>query len=180
MPSETRFFSWSNLSTFASHFVADGEDFGRMLHAAPREIGDVQQAVDAAQVHERAVVGDVLDDALDDRAFLQRREQRLALCALARFEHGAARHHDVVALAVELDDLEVHLLVLVRRGVLHRPDVDQRAGQEGAYAVHHHGEAALDLAVDDALTTVPFSSASSRSSHAARRFALSRESRVSP
>ena len=37
----------------------------------------MQQAVDAAQVDERAVVGDVLDDALDDRAFLQRLQQLL-------------------------------------------------------------------------------------------------------
>ena len=37
-------------------------------------VGDVQQAVDAAQVDERAEVGDVLDDALADLAdfeFLQ-------------------------------------------------------------------------------------------------------------
>jgi hypothetical protein len=34
----------------------------------------VQQAIDTAQVHERAVVGDVLDHAVDDGAFLQRRE----------------------------------------------------------------------------------------------------------
>ena len=110
----------------------------------------MQQAVDAAQIHERAVIGDVLDDALDHRAFLQVREQRLALRALAGLEHGAARHHHVVALAVELDDLELHRLVFVRRGVLHRPDVDQRTGQEGADAVHRDGEPALDLAVDDA------------------------------
>ena len=126
------------------------EHFRRMLDAAPGEVGDVQQAVDAAQVDERAVVGDVLDDALDDRAFLQRRQELLALLAEARFEHGAARHDDVVALAVELDDLELERLVLVRRGVLDRTDVDERAGQERADAVDHHGEAALHLAGDEA------------------------------
>ena len=35
-------------------------------------------------------------------------------------------------------------------GVLDRTDVDQRAGQERADAVDHHGEAALDLAGDEA------------------------------
>ena len=83
------------------------EHFRRMLDAAPCEVGDVQQAVDAAQVDERAVVGDVLDDALDDRAFGQRRQQLFALLAQALLEHGAARYDDVVALAVELDDLEL-------------------------------------------------------------------------
>ena len=97
------------LEDLGGDFVADRQHFRRMLDAAPGEIGDVQQAVDAAQVDERAVVGDVLDDALDDRAFLQRRQQLLALLAQARFEHGAARDDDVVALAVELDDLEFEL-----------------------------------------------------------------------
>src|SRR5215470_8280211 len=50
--------------------------------------------------------GDVLYHALDDRAFLQRREKLFALLAQACFEHGAARHHHVVALAIELDHLE--------------------------------------------------------------------------
>jgi hypothetical protein len=29
-----------------------------MLDALPRHVGDVQQAVDATEIHERAVVGD--------------------------------------------------------------------------------------------------------------------------
>src|SRR6185436_11534348 len=53
--------------------------------------------------------------------------------------------------AVELDDLELELLALEMRGVLHRTEVDERAGQEGADAVHHDGEAALHLAGDHAL-----------------------------
>ena len=52
-----------------------------MTHALPRHVGDVQQAVDAAEVDERAVLGEVLDDALDDRAFLQALEQLFALRA---------------------------------------------------------------------------------------------------
>ncbi len=57
--------------------VAHIEHFGRMLDPAPGQIGDVQQAVDAAEVDERAVVGDVLDDALDHRAFGQGLQQLL-------------------------------------------------------------------------------------------------------
>ena len=66
----------------------------------------MQQPVDPAQIDERTVIGDVLDDPLDDGAFLQRLQQLLALGAEACFEHGTARNDDVVALAVELDDLE--------------------------------------------------------------------------
>jgi len=95
-------------------FIADGQHFRRMLHAPPGEVRDVQQTIDAAQIDERAVVGDVFDDAFDDCAFGKARQQGLALGALRSFEHRAARNHDVVALAVKLDDLELHDLVFVR------------------------------------------------------------------
>src|SRR5690606_34273757 len=57
----------------------------------------------------------------------------------------------VVALLVELDDLELELFAFQVSGVTHRTDVDQRTRQERADAVDVDGEAALDLAVDDAL-----------------------------
>jgi hypothetical protein len=49
--------------------LADRQNVGRMVDAAPRHVGDVQQAVDAAQVNERTVIGDVLDHAFDHLAF---------------------------------------------------------------------------------------------------------------
>ena len=150
-PSDTRFFSASNLRIFARDFVAHRQDFRRVLHAAPREVGDVQEAIDPAQIHERAVVGDVLHHALHDGAFLQRLEELLAFHAGGLFHDGAARHDHVVALAVELDHLELELFVLEVRGVLDGAQVHERAGQEGADAVHHDGEATLHLAGDDAL-----------------------------
>ena len=150
MPSETRFFSASNFSTLAVELLADLDHFARMADAAPGHVGDVQQAVDAAEVDERAVLGDVLDHAVDDRAFAQRLHQLGALFAHRGLDHGATRQHDVVALAVELDDLELHRLALERAHVLDRTRVEQRTRQEGADAVDEDGQAALDLAVDRA------------------------------
>ena len=89
--------------------VADVDHFGRMTNALPRHVGDVQEAIDAAEVDERTVVGEVLDDALDDRAFLQTLEQLFALLGELALDHRATRDHHVVALAVELDDLELEL-----------------------------------------------------------------------
>ena len=131
--------------------VADLHDLGRVLDALPGHVGDVQQAVDAAEVHERAVVGQVLDRALDHVAFLQVVEQLRALGAVFLFDHRASRHHDVVAALVELDDLELEFLALEVARVAHRAHVDERAGQEGADVVELDREAALDAAVDDAL-----------------------------
>jgi hypothetical protein len=57
--------------------------FRRVLDALPGHVRDVQQAVDAAEVDEGTVVGEVLDHALDRLAFLQARQQRFALVAVS-------------------------------------------------------------------------------------------------
>ena len=121
-----------------------------MVDVRPRQLGDVDQAVDAVEVDERAEVDDVRDLALDDEAGLQAVEDLLALLLALLLEHRAAREDDVVARAVELDDLALdrraHELVEVR----HAADVDQRRGQEAAHA-EVDDQAALDDLDDRAL-----------------------------
>jgi hypothetical protein len=134
------------LEDLGGNFVTDVEHFARVTDAAPGQVGDVQQTIDAAQVDECAVVGDVLDDTLDGGAFLQVFHQLFAIGVSGGFQDGTAGQHDVVALAVELDNLEFEGLAFVRGGVLDRTHVDQRARQEGTDAVGHDSEAALDLA----------------------------------
>ena len=48
-----------------AHLLADLEDLGRVRDVAPGELGDVDQAVDAVEVDERAEVDDVRDLAVD-------------------------------------------------------------------------------------------------------------------
>ena len=90
------------------HFdrVTDVDDLARVLDALVADVGDVQQAVDAAQVDEGAIVGDVLDHAVDHLALGQRLDQARALLGAGFFEDRAARHDDVAAAAVHLQDLE--------------------------------------------------------------------------
>src|SRR3984957_16472114 len=133
------------------HRLADGQNLGRVIDPAPGDIGDVQQAVDAAEIDERTVIGDVLDDAVDDLTFFEILHQFLALLGAGLFQHGAARHDDVAAATIHLEDLERLLVGLQWRHVADRPDVDLRARQEGHCAVEIDGEAALDLVEDDAL-----------------------------
>src|SRR5690606_15710809 len=52
------------------HRVADVDDLGGVVDTPPGHVGDVQQAVDAAEVDERTVIGDVLDQTLDDLTLL--------------------------------------------------------------------------------------------------------------
>src|SRR6185503_2874438 len=132
------------------HLLADVEHFGRVIDAAPRNVGDVQQAVDAAEVDEGAVVGDVLDDAVDDLTLFEVLHQLLALLGASLFKDRAARNHDVAAAAIHLQDLERLRHVHQRADVADRTDVDLAARQERHRAVEIDGEAALDLVEDDA------------------------------
>src|SRR4029079_3976358 len=127
--------------------VVDLEDLRRVLDGAPRHVRDVEQAVDAAEVDERAVVGDVLDHAAQDLALGQRVQRVLLLLGVLLLEEDLAREDDVAALLVDLDDPHAQVLALERVEVPHRADVDLRAGEERADADVDR-EAALD-ALDD-------------------------------
>ena len=124
MPSEMRCVSWLILMILHLHLLADIEHLGRVIDAPPRDVGDVQQAVDAAEVDERAVVGDVLHDAVDDLAFFEVLHQLLTLFGAGLFENGAARDDDVAAAAIHLQDLERLRRVHQRGDVADRADVD--------------------------------------------------------
>src|SRR5205085_8803821 len=118
---------------------------------APGDIGDVQQAVDAAEVYECTVIGDVLDHAVDHLTLFEVLHQLLALLGASLFQNRAARHHDVAAAAIHLENLERLGVVHQRRDVADRTNVDLRARQEGDSAIEVDGEAALDLVEDDAV-----------------------------
>src|SRR5262249_42252390 len=122
-----------------------------MIDPPPSDVGDVQQPVDAAEIDERAVVGDVLDHPIDDLALFQVLHQLLPLLGAGFFEHGAARYDDIAAPAIHFENLERLRIVHQRRHIADRPNVDLRARQEGDRAVEIDGEAALDLIEDDAL-----------------------------
>ena len=121
-----------------------------MLDALPRHVGDVQQAVDATEIHERAVVGEVLDGALEHGAFLQVVHERAALGGEFLLDDRAAANNYVVALLVQLDDLELEGLAFEVGGIANRTDIDQRTGKERADVVDLDGETTLHTARDGA------------------------------
>ena len=137
------------LEDLDAELVANADDLFRVGDAAPAHVGDVKEAVDATQVDEGAVLGDVLDDTIEDGAFDEALE-RLPLLALALvLEEGATRQDDVAPLLVELDDLELEgladELVEVPRGA----EFDLAAREEGLDA-DVDLQAALDATNDEA------------------------------
>ena len=103
----------------------------------------MDESIDAFQIDEGAEVDDVADGALDDVADVQVVDDLLTHFLALFFQHGAAREHDVVAIAIHLDDAAADLLADVLLEVLDATDVDQRRGQEAAHA-EIDDEAALD------------------------------------
>src|SRR3974390_960998 len=140
-----------DLNDLDLHLLANVEHFGRMINASPGDVRDVQQAVDAAEVNEGAVIGDVLYHAVDYLTLFEVLHQLLALLGARLFQHGAAGDDDVAAAAIHLHDLELLRHVHQRSDIADRTDVHLAARQEGHSTVEIDGEAALDLVEDDAL-----------------------------
>ena len=132
--------------------VADLHHLGRMRDAAPRHVGDVEQAVDAAEVDEGAEVGDVLDDALAHLVLGQLLHEVLALVRRAP-PRGSTRR-DTTMLRRRL----LSLMILNSKrlaeelvDVRHLAQRDLRAGQERLDAHEVDDDAALDLLHERAL-----------------------------
>src|SRR5580765_2200954 len=80
---------------FYLHGVADFEKLARILQAAPRHIGDVQQSIETAQINERTIVGKILNLSFDDDVFFDLIERLSLAAGISFFEHGFTRKHDV-------------------------------------------------------------------------------------
>ncbi len=86
--------------------LPDLEHFAWVPHAAPGELGEVNESVRAADVDERAEVADRGDATLADLALLQLPDQSLLHHIAPLLNSLALRKNQTVAVAVDLDDLE--------------------------------------------------------------------------
>ena len=82
-----------------------------MADTLPRHIGDVKETVEAAEVHEHAVFGDVLGLTGNDLTFGEGLEEILTLGVAFFFKQHTAGHDDVAATAVDLQHAEFVFLV---------------------------------------------------------------------
>src|SRR5579864_5378256 len=130
--------------------LAHRKNLGRMADAPPSDVGDVKEPIDAAEIHERAIVGNVLDHTFDHLFFLETGNQRGAFFGAALFEHGAARNNDVAAPAIHFQYLKRLRLIHQRTDITHRTHIDLAAGKKRDRAIEIDGEAALDATEDHA------------------------------
>ena len=130
--------------------VAYVDEVAGMGQTAPAHVGDVEQAIEAAQIDERAVVGEVLDGAGEDASLFEGGEGDRLLGVLVLFEQLLAGDDDVAALLVELDDADFDLGADVAVEIADRANLNLRAGQECLDA-DVDGETALDAAENHTL-----------------------------
>ena len=114
--------------------IADAHDLGRVIHVTPRELRDMHQSVDSAQVHECTKVHDAGYRTLEDRAFLESIENRRALFFAAFLEYHSAGKHDVVAVAIHLDNARLERLTHERCEILDAPEIYEGGRQEATKA----------------------------------------------
>src|SRR5690606_2179844 len=104
---------------------------------------------DAAEVHERTVLGDVLDHAVEHRTLFELLEglglERSALL----LQQCTTRQHDVAALLVELDDLEAVTLPNELVEVAGGPELHLATWQE-RFDADVDGQTTFDAADDRA------------------------------
>ena len=115
----------------------------------------MEQAVDAAEVDERAEVGDVRDGAAHEVALAHVLEQALLGGVALILDELAARDDDVAALLVDLEDHRAHRLADELADVAGAAHIDLRRGEEDRHADVDE-QAALDLAHALALDDVAF------------------------
>ena len=133
------------------HLLADLQRLARMVDAPPGDVRHVQQPIDAAQIHERAVIGDVLHHAVEHHAFLQALDQLAALLGPRFLQHGPAADDDVAPRPVHLQNLERLRRPHQRPHVPNRADIDLAARQKRHRPAKINGEPALDPAIDRAV-----------------------------
>src|SRR5271165_2830589 len=107
-------------------------------------VAHLQQAVNAAEINERAVVGQVLHGTGNDAVFLQMLQGLVALLGLLFFQQLLARRHDVAALLVQLDDADFNVVALHPVQVADGAQIDLRTGEEGARSQDVNRQPPLD------------------------------------
>ena len=84
--------------------------FARIAHATPREVSDVYETVNATEVDEYTVVGDVLNGTFEHLTLFELADDFLLLSFEFSFDERLVANHYVLVFLVDLDNLEFHSL----------------------------------------------------------------------
>ena len=134
--------------------LANCQDLGWVVYTAPCHVCDVQQAVNAAQINERTVFGDVLDHTVNFLTFGQVADNFGTLFGTGFFKDRTTRNNDVATTTVHLQNLERLLQTHQRAGIAHGAHVNLRTGKERNRAAQINCKATFNAAKDCAINAL--------------------------
>ena len=127
----------------------------RIVYAAPREVGDMDESVNTTEVNEYAVRSDVLNSTLEDLTLLELTDDFLLLSFLLLLDESLVGNNNVAVFLVDLHNLEFHCLAYELIVVAYWVNVNLAAWQEclDTEYVNDHTtlSAALDVTLDNLL-----------------------------
>ena len=137
-------------------FLTDIEEFAGIEDAGPGHISDVEEAVDTAEIDECTEVSDVFDSTFTDLTDLHILKKLSAHIFAGFCQEFAAGNDDILAIFVDLQDLQVEFLANVFVHVLYRADIDLGTGEERFHAIEVDDDTAFDAMFHETLDGAAF------------------------
>ena len=131
-------------------FLVNRHHLARMANPLPAHVGDVQEAVDAPQIDERAEVGDVLHHALANLLDLQLLQQRLAILLALSLDERPSADDDIAPRLVDLEHFTLHDAADVIADVRRTANIDLAGRKKHLHAADIDEQSTLDLSLDGA------------------------------
>src|SRR6185369_1921141 len=110
--------------------VANMKDLVWILQPTPRHISYVKQTINAAKIHKRAVVSQVLNLTFNNNVFFNLLECLIFATGVLFFNNRFSRQHNVRSFAIEFDHLGFDDLIAQAIEIPDWSNIDLRAWQE--------------------------------------------------
>ena len=101
-------------------------DFVRVVYAAPRKVGNVDQSVYTAQVNEYSVRGDIFNSTFKHLSFFQFRNDIFLLLFQLSLDKSFVRYNNVLEFLVDFNHFEFHGLANIDIIITNRLNIDLR------------------------------------------------------
>ena len=137
-------------------FFIDLHHLRRVIDAAPAHIGDMQQAINTAQVDEGTEVGDILDQTCAEVTYFQVAEKFLLHLLACFFDQPTTRNNDVSTSLIDFQNHAFDVLPDVVGNIRRTTHIDLTGGQKDVHTVLDDGLAFHFATNRDQQTTFDF------------------------
>ena len=136
------------------NLLVESNNLMRIADAAPREICDVDESVNTAEIDEYTIRGDVLNGTLKNLTLLELRDDLALLSFELSLDESLVGNNNVAELLIDLHNLELHGLSYEHIVVADGVNIDLAAGQECLDTKYVYNHTALCAALDVTLNNL--------------------------